>query len=231
MPFVIDDIAVEAAEVGSEIGELAEKVGPALEDEIKKEFSPDKFHPGNDSSPRIAQEAPNRNDLNPHGNSSLDDSPLSEKSGDNPKSLGPEKNDLDIKTMINNYLADLCQYSEYPETLSDSAFSVKDIIIRSPEDNMRMREDFVTRKTELKKLWEEKYGTEWPKYKDDVYSSNGHLIRRAGSDYDAHHKQPLELGGRNEVDNITPLRAENHYDKQGVHSPNSPYSQLVNALK
>ena len=60
--------------------------------------------------------------------------------------------------------------------------------------------------------------------------SNGKLIRKAGSDYDAHHIQPLGMGGKNEVKNITPLNAEVHYDKQGVHSPDSPYTKMDKML-
>ena len=56
------------------------------------------------------------------------------------------------------------------------------------------------------------------------------MIRKAGSDYDAHHIQPLGMGGKNEVRNITPLNAEVHYDKQGIHAADSPYSRLDQML-
>ena len=32
--------------------------------------------------------------------------------------------------------------------------------------------------------------------------------------------------GKNEVSNITPMHAEVHFDKQGVHSVESPYNKL-----
>lgn len=38
------------------------------------------------------------------------------------------------------------------------------------------------------------------------------------------------MGGKNEVSNITPIHAEKHYDRQGVHSPDSSYSRLDKAL-
>ena len=69
-----------------------------------------------------------------------------------------------------------------------------------------------------------------PKYDEDVYSSNGKMIRKAGGDYDAHHIQPLGMNGQNEASNITPLHANEHYDKQGVHAPDSPYSKLDKML-
>ena len=56
------------------------------------------------------------------------------------------------------------------------------------------------------------------------------MIRKAGGDYDAHHIQPLGMGGKNEASNITPLHANEHYDKQGVHAPDSPYSKLDKML-
>lgn len=43
-----------------------------------------------------------------------------------------------------------------------------------------------------------------------------------------HHIQPLSMGGKNEVGNITPMHASEHYDKQGVHAPDSPFSKLDN---
>ena len=38
------------------------------------------------------------------------------------------------------------------------------------------------------------------------------------------------MGGKNEASNITPLHAEVHYDKQGVHALDSPYSKLDQML-
>ena len=93
-----------------------------------------------------------------------------------------------------------------------------------------MREEFDDKKAILKKEWEEVNGRSWPKYEEDVYSDSGKLIRKKGSDYDAHHTHPLSMGGKNEVGNITPLHAKEHYDKQGVHAPGSPYDRLDKVL-
>lgn len=38
------------------------------------------------------------------------------------------------------------------------------------------------------------------------------------------------MGGKNEASNITPLHAEVHYDKQGIHAPNSPYTKMNQLL-
>lgn len=38
------------------------------------------------------------------------------------------------------------------------------------------------------------------------------------------------MGGKNESANITPLDAQVHYDKQGVHAADSPYSRLNEML-
>ncbi len=81
------------------------------------------------------------------------------------------------------------------------------------------------------KKWEEANGKEWPRYETDVYNHNEKLIRRAGDRYDAHHIHPLSLGGKNEANNITPMSAEKHYDKQGVHAPGSPYGKLEKVLQ
>ena len=106
----------------------------------------------------------------------------------------------------------------------------------SPEETAPLREQFnnLDFKTELKRQWEEANGQEWPKYTEDVYITNARgeqiLIRKAGSDYDAHHIHPLSMGGKNEVNNLTPLRADVHFDHRGVHEPGSPFDQLNNIL-
>lgn len=131
-----------------------------------------------------------------------------------------------IEKMIDDYIKDLKEKSECPDTIPDNPFGESDLKKRTPEENARMRDEFDDKKAQLKKEWEEANGRPWPKYDHDVYSANGKLIRKAGSDYDAHHIQPLGMGGKNEASNITPMNAGVHYDKQGVHAPDSPYSKL-----
>lgn len=138
--------------------------------------------------------------------------------------------EADVEKTLKAYFDDLKEKSECPETISDKPFDSSDLKKRTPEENAEMRDEFDDKKTQLKKEWEETNGRPWPKYDHDVYSSNGKLIRKAGSDYDAHHIQPLGMGGKNEVGNITPLNAEVHYDKQGIHAPDSPYSKLDQML-
>lgn len=138
-----------------------------------------------------------------------------------------EKN---LDKILDEYFDDLIESSDYPDTIDDKPFEVSDLEKLTPEQNAEMREEFDDKKTQLKQEWEETYNIPWPKYEEDVYSSNGKLIRKEGSDYDAHHIQPLGMGGKNVAENITPLNAEVHYDKQGVHAPNSPYSELDKKL-
>lgn len=135
-----------------------------------------------------------------------------------------------LEETIKDYFEDLLSKSEFPETLSDTAFDASDMEKLSPEETALMREEFDDVKASLKQQWEEENGQPWPKYEKDIYSANGKLIRKAGSDYDAHHIQPLGLGGKNEASNITPLHAEVHYDKQGIHAPDSPYSKMDKLL-
>lgn len=136
----------------------------------------------------------------------------------------------DLEKSLNEYFDDLKEKSEYPETISDKPFDTSDLKKLTPEENAEMRDEFDDKKAQLKKEWEEINGRPWPKYNADIYSVNDKLIRRAGSDYDAHHIQPLGMGGKNEASNITPLNAEVHYDKQGIHAPDSPYSKLDQKL-
>ena len=135
-----------------------------------------------------------------------------------------------IEEVLEDYFDDLKEKSECPETIPDRPFEPEELKKISPEENAERREEFAEKKSQLKKEWEEKNGRPWPKYENDVYSTNGKLIRKAGSEYDAHHIQPLGMGGKNEASNITPLNAEVHYDRQGVHASDSPYSELDQIL-
>ena len=50
------------------------------------------------------------------------------------------------------------------------------------------------------------------------------MIRKVGDFLDAHHVQPLELGGKNEASNITPLDLNKHKD---IHSKTGSCTRLV----
>lgn len=137
---------------------------------------------------------------------------------------------FELENLIKDYYEDLIDKSECPETLPDMFFTASDLKKRTPEENAKLREEFADEKIQLKREWEKINGRPWPKYEQDVYSANGKLIRKAGNEYDVHHIQPLGMGGENDAGNITPLNAEVHYERQGVHAPNSPYSEMDRML-
>lgn len=132
----------------------------------------------------------------------------------------------ELDKVLKEYFLDLRSRSEYPETIPEQPFSASDLEKLSPEETAEKRQEFNKVKDKIKREWEAEHGMEWPKYEQDVYSENGRLIRRAGDDYDAHHIKPLGLGGENTSSNITPMHANEHFDSQGVHSPDSPYKQI-----
>ena len=136
----------------------------------------------------------------------------------------------DLETLLKKYLEDLHERSEYAETIPDNPFDVSDLKRRTPEEKRKMREDFDDKKTDLRNQWAQKHGIPWPRHEEDFLLPNGVVIRQKGHRYDAHHIQPLSLGGKNEVDNITPLNASVHFDSRGVHAPDSPYSKLSERL-
>lgn len=141
-----------------------------------------------------------------------------------------KKQPENIESNLSNYFSDLKKRSDCPDTIKERPFEARDLKKLSPEETAAKRDEFDDKKSDLKKQWSEAHGQPWPKYNNDVYSSNGKMIRKAGGDYDAHHIQPLGMGGKNEASNITPLHANEHYDKQGVHAPDSPYSKLDKML-
>lgn len=155
-----------------------------------------------------------------------------EKLTDSPqnKEVSESERPDDLDETVNNYFDDLRGRSEYPETIQDRPFEADDLRKLSPEETAEKRDEFDDKKSDLKNQWAEENDRPWPTYNDDVYSSNGKLIRHAGGDHDAHHIQPLSLGGENDVSNITPLHASEHYDRQGVHAPDSPYSKIDSML-
>jgi len=134
-----------------------------------------------------------------------------------------------VTELQKDYIEDLKNNSEYPETINDDNAPYEKL---SPEKNAEMREEFTDKREDLIKGWEEKNEKEWPRYKEDIYDEKtGKLIRREGDRYDAHHIHPLTLGGKNEAGNITPMHVSDHYDKRGVHAPDSPYDQLEKHCK
>lgn len=165
------------------------------------------------------------------GKRPLDEGPvLAGENDDFYKKAEKESVESNLESTVEEYFLDLHSKSEYPETIPEHPFETSELEKLSPEEVAEKRDEFDDKKTELKRQWEEENGCPWPKYEKDIYSSNGKLIRKEGSDYDAHHIQPLAMNGKNEVSNITPLSAEVHYDKQGVHSPDSPYSKMDKIL-
>ena len=129
--------------------------------------------------------------------------------------------------LIVKYIEDLKSNSDYPETIEGDDTPWERL---TSEETTEKRAEFNANKEKIIKEWEEKNGKEWPQYKEDVYV-NGKLIRKAGDRYDAHHIKPLSFGGKNDAGNITPISADKHFDKQGVHSPNSPYGEIVKLAK
>ena len=130
------------------------------------------------------------------------------------------------KAIKDKYKNDLLARSEYKDTIDKSIMERKWEKI-TPEVNEKMRMGFSSSKQSLISDWEKANNRSWPTYKQDVYTSTGKLIRRKGDKYDAHHIQPLTLGGENTAQNITPLHALEHFDKQGIHAPTSPFGQMI----
>jgi|GEM_PF-2202112 len=135
----------------------------------------------------------------------------------------------DLTELGQEYTNELRELSPFPDTVSD--VEVADWEKVSPEEVAEHRLEFRNAKDSLIKQWEEQTGEKWPTYDQDIYSNNGIKIRSAGDLYDGHHIRPLEFGGRNTADNLTPLHAEDHYDRQGIHRPGGVFQQIGEALE
>lgn len=130
----------------------------------------------------------------------------------------------DLSDVVKEYVSDLKARSECADTISEKSLDVSKMEKVSPERVAELREEFDDNKPKLRKEWEIQNNREWPKYKEDVYNDNGIRIRKAGDNYDAHHIQPLSMGGKNEVSNLTPLDLSKHQD---IHSLGGSCTQLV----
>lgn len=134
--------------------------------------------------------------------------------------------EMEIKEKYNDYLCDLLRFSEFPKTIDISKFDSKDLIKRTSEQTEFYRHEFNLNKNRLIEDWEKENNQKWPTYEKDIVNQYGEVIKKAGWKYDAHHIQPLTLGGVNNSFNITPLRYDVHSDHKGVHSVGSPYDSL-----
>lgn len=144
------------------------------------------------------------------------------------KDVASAENKELLKNECHTYNEEVKQYSAGGDT---QPVEPQDLTRRTPQDLQQARTEFNQKREELIADWERKNDMDWPRYTEDVYSTNGKLIRRSGDRYDAHHVQPLELGGDNSAANITPMHAKDHYDKQGVHRPNGPYDTIATNMR
>jgi len=130
----------------------------------------------------------------------------------------------DLKEVAKEYISDLKAKSSVADTIKDNCIDVNKLEKVSPDKVAEMREQFDDNKAKLRKEWEAINNKEWPRYKQDVYNDNGVRIRKAGDCYDAHHIQPLSMGGANEASNLTPLDLSKHSE---IHSSGGSCTKLV----
>ena len=136
-----------------------------------------------------------------------------------------------IESMKELYCNELKQFSPCDGTLDIDSIKHGSFHRLSPEETMARRLEFDKMKPDLIREWESRNHLSWPRYDHDVYSNAGNIIRPKGGLFDAHHAHPLGMGGKNTPENITPMNATNHYDKQGIHAPGSAYDQLFKLLE
>lgn len=138
-----------------------------------------------------------------------------------------------VEELVQDYFDKIKEYSDCPETIPDKPFDAKDLKKLEATETRALREEFNNKsfKDKLISEWEQANGRDWPRYKEDVYvqsKATGEMIklREAGQRYDAHHIQPLSMGGKNEASNLTPLRADVHEDHRGVHAKEGVYGRI-----
>jgi predicted ribonuclease toxin of YeeF-YezG toxin-antitoxin module len=92
-------------------------------------------------------------------------------------------------------------------------------------ESSQHRDIFKKVKNDLIVEWEKNTGRKWPRYKDNIISKRGRIIRFEGDKYDAHHIIESSFGGDNEWWNIHPARFPDAH-QAGIHATSSPASRL-----
>ncbi len=204
-------------------------------DQNPETFDPDKrVDVNNDGRPDAIQDAP----FNPDkriGEQENITAPQDNTREIENESLKPSASERDLRqdngenleNILKEYVDDLRTKSECPETISDEFIHPESLVIRPPEETAQLRSEFNKEKAQLIEAWEKENGREWPVYDHDIKNSEGDIIKKAGWKYDAHHVQPLSLGGLNQASNITPLRFDLHRE---VHAKGSPCDRLEKAI-
>lgn len=118
----------------------------------------------------------------------------------------------------------------YGKEICDPEIKINEWKMVEQADLSEKRSEFNQNKSQHIADWEAKHNQPWPRYGDDVYSDNGRLLRSAGDRYDAHHKQPLSMGGENSANNLTPLHVNDHFDHKGVHRPDGALNTIKSHL-
>jgi len=129
----------------------------------------------------------------------------------------------EISKVCEAYNDEVQQFSSASEVHVTDAAEWKKV---SPAEYGEVRRDWVMNKNEYINQWEEINAKPWPTYSED-YVQDGKTLRKEGDLYDAHHVQPLEFGGKNTAENITPMHARDHLDHKGIHGPDGPYAELA----
>lgn len=136
-----------------------------------------------------------------------------------------------IEKAAEEYVKELKEFSEVPDTIPDKPLEASELVRVSPEKNGEMHKEFFGKRADLRRQWEEVNGREWPKYEKDVVNALGIVVRRAGTYYDMHHIKPLCLGGKNEVGNVTPLHVNKHLTTEGIHRKDGACDRMTKLVE
>lgn len=133
-----------------------------------------------------------------------------------------------IEQLKINYINDLFDKSEYPESLNLKNIDTSTWERLSKEETKEKRLEYDKIKFDLINKWEKKHKKNWPTYEKDYLDANGKVLRKAGQKYDVHHIQPLSMGGLNSLENIMPL---NRFSHSIIHGINGSCKKLEKAIE
>lgn len=147
------------------------------------------------------------------------------------EAAGTEDLETSIEKAATEYVNELKEFSEVPDTIPDKPFEASELTRLSHDEVCAKREEFYEKKADLRRQWEIVNGREWPKYEKDIVNAAGIVVKKAGTLYDAHHIKPLCLGGKNEAENITPLSMDKHLTTEGIHRKDGACDRMTKLVE
>jgi predicted ribonuclease toxin of YeeF-YezG toxin-antitoxin module len=138
--------------------------------------------------------------------------------------------DNGLLKLMNSYFEDIKEQTNR-EVTKEQQKLILNYINKNPihkldkDTTAERRKEFNKVRSRLLKEWEQHTGSKWVTYSKDVLNDKGKVIRKKGSNYDAHHIIELSYNGANVWWNMHPAAFPNEH-QVGIHRKGGIASKL-----